>query len=406
MSPGSRSCCSLIRRRPTLLLALGAFALTLFCGPAWWRAQARDSQPSQSMFQWAKPVWAPVPLVPADNPMSQAKVQLGRILFYDKRLSIDLTLSCGSCHQQAKAFTDGERTHRGVNGLDGTRNAMTLANVAYYPTYTWANPIITSLERQMLVPLFGDHPLEMGMVGHEDELIARLSADLEYPTLFAAAFPDDARINLPNLTKAIAAFERTLLSFNSPYDRYKQGDANAISPAAKRGEALFFGERLECYHCHDGVNFTDNHIQQGQAFPEQGFHNTGLYNEDGQGTYKAWDHGLRDVTLHAEDEGSFRTPTLRNIAVTAPYMHDGSLPTLEAVIKQHYAVKGHSAISGKGPNPLRSDFIEGFKLNNREVRDLIAFLNSLTDQSFLTNPAFSDPRAANTMGSNKSAGPQ
>jgi len=383
---------TMLRQRQALLLLLGALALATVCGPAVWRAHA-GSPTQPEAFQWAKPDWAPAPLAPADNPMSSAKVQLGRFLFYDKRLSIDQSMSCASCHQQAKAFTDGERTHRGVNGLSGTRNAMTLTNAAYYPTYTWANPIITSLERQMLVPLFGDHPLEMGMVGHEDELIARLAADPDYPQLFATAFSEDGgRINLANVTKAIAAFERTLLSFNSPYDRYKQGDDSAISAAAKRGESLFFGERLECYHCHDGVNFTDNNIQQGQAFPEQGFHNTGLYNEDGNGAYKPWDHGLRDVTLRAEDEGAFRTPTLRNVAVTAPYMHDGSLPTLDVVIRQHYAVKGHSAIAGKGPNPLRSEFIEGFKLSNREVQDLIAFLNSLTDQSFLTNPAFSDPR--------------
>ncbi len=395
MSPGRGNVRDVIRRRPAVLLLLGVLALVIVCGPVWWRAQARDSQPAPATFQWAKPVWAPAPLVPADNPMTSTKVQLGRLLFYDKRLSIDQTMSCGTCHQQGKAFTDGERTHRGVNGLPGTRNAMTLTNVAYYPTYTWANPIITSLERQMLVPLFGDHPLEMGMVGHEDELIARLSQDRDYPALFATAFPaDGGRIDLPNLTKAIAAFERTLLSFNSPYDRYKQGDTNEISAAAKRGEALFFGERLECYHCHDGINFTDNHAQEGQAFAEQGFHNTGLYNEDGQGGYKPWDHGLRDVTLRAEDEGAFRTPTLRNVAVTAPYMHDGSLPNLEAVIRQHYAVKGHSAISGKGPNPLRSEFIEGFKLSNREVHDLIAFLSSLTDQNFLADPAFADPHGS------------
>lgn len=397
MSPGRMDLRNVLRRRPAVLLPLGALALVIVCGPMWWRAQARDTRSSPATFQWVKPDWAPVPLVPADNAMTSAKVQLGRLLFYDKRLSIDQTISCGSCHQQAKAFTDGERTHLGVNGLAGTRNAMTLTNVAYYPTYTWANPIITSLERQMLVPLFGDHPLEMGMVGHEEELISRLSQDPDYPALFVAAFPaDGGRIDLSNLTKAIAAFERTLLSFDSPYDRYKQGDANAISASAKRGEALFFGERLECYHCHDGVNFTDNNIQQGQAFPEQGFHNTGLYNEDGQGAYKPWDHGLRDVTLRAGDEGAFRTPTLRNVAVTAPYMHDGSLATLEVVIRQHYAVKGHSAISGKGPNPLRSEFIEGFKLSNREVQDLITFLNSLTDQNFLTNPAFSDPRAGSS----------
>ena len=392
--------CVALRQRQVILLFSGVLALATVCGPAVWRAHAGNSTHPEA-FQWAKPDWAPVPLVPADNPMSNAKVKLGRFLFYDRRLSIDQSMSCASCHQQAKAFTDGERTHRGVNGLSGTRNAMTLTNAAYYPTYTWANPIITSLERQMLVPLFGDHPLEMGMVGHEDELIARLAADPDYPQRFATAFSEDGgRINLANVTKAIAAFERTLLSFNSPYDRYKQGDDSAISAAAKRGESLFFGERLECYHCHDGVNFTDNNIQQGQAFPEQGFHNTGLYNEDGNGAYKPWDHGLRDVTLRAEDEGAFRTPTLRNVAVTAPYMHDGSLPTLDVVIRQHYAVKGHSAIAGKGPNPLRSEFIEGFKLSNREVQDLIAFLNSLTDQDFLSNPAFSDPRAPSSSAKN------
>lgn len=198
-------------------------------------------------------------------------------------------------------------------------------------------------------------------------------------------------MDVPHITKAIAAFERTLLSFESPYDRYKHGDANAISAAAKRGEALFFGERLECYHCHDGVNFTDNYIAQGLAFPETGFHNTGLYNEDSRGEYKPWDHGLRDVTSRAEDEGAFRTPTLRNVAVTAPYMHDGSLSTLEAVIQQHYAVKGHAALSSRGPNPLRSEFIEGFSISEREVKDLVAFLDSLTDRSFLTNPEFADP---------------
>ena len=363
-------------------------------GPVRWRAEARTGEQAEQPFRWNKPQWAPTPMVPADNPMSNAKVALGRLLFYDKRLSLDGSMSCATCHQQAYAFTDGQPTHCGIDGTMGIRNAMTLTNVAYFPSFTWANPIITSLEKQMLIPLFGDHPLEMGMVGHEAELISRLSQDADYPALFTSAFPDDGgKIDLPHITKTIAAFERSLLSFDSPYDRYKRGDSSAISPAAKRGEALFFGERLECYHCHDGLNFTDNNIQAGQAFPEKGFHNTGLYNEDGAGAYKPWDHGLRDVTLRAEDEGAFRTATLRNIAVTAPYMHDGSLPTLRAVIREHYAVKGHSAVAGKGPNPLRSEFIEGFAISDREVHDLIAFLNSLTDQSFLTNPAFSDPRA-------------
>jgi len=353
-------------------------------------AAGRDA--ASATYRWNKPAWAPAPAVPADNPMSVAKVRLGRRLFYDKRLSINGTMSCASCHQQAHGFTDGQRTHLGATGEPGIRSAMTLTNVAYLPSYTWANPTITTLERQMLVPLFSDHPLEMGMAGHEAELAARLAEDAEYAREFAEAFPREvAHMDVAHVTKAIAAFERTLLSFESPYDRYKHGDANAISAAAKRGETLFFGERLECYHCHDGVNFTDNYIAQGLAFPENGFHNTGLYNEDSRGAYKPWDHGLRDVTSRAEDEGAFRTPTLRNVAVTAPYMHDGSLPTLEVVIQQHYAVKGRASLTPNGPNPLRSEFIEGFRISKREMKDLVAFLDSLTDEHFLTNPDLADP---------------
>ncbi len=381
-----------------------ACALTLLSVPArTWPQFSGPAPISVEVFHWAKPTWAPTPLVPKDNPMSDAKVQLGRALFYDKRLSIDESMSCSSCHQPARAFTDGERTHLGVNGLPGNRNAMTLTNVAFFPSYTWANPTVTSLEKQMLIPLFGDHPLEMGMTGHEEELFSRLSHDPNYPREFARAFPDkDGRIDLRTIAQAIAAFERTLLSFDSPYDHYKHGQPNAISASAKRGEGLFFSERMECYHCHDGVNFTDNDKQEGQAFEEHGFHNTGLYNEDGHGAYKPWDHGLRDVTSNPEDEGAFRTPTLRNVAVTGPYMHDGSLPTLEGVIREHYAAKGHSCFTGQGPNPLRSEFIEGFTINDGEVKDLVAFLQSLTDQRFLSNPAFSDPYgAASSKGTQK-----
>ena len=353
---------------------------------------AQVVEQARAGFPWSKPDWAPAPLVPADNPMSEATVQLGRRLFYDKRLSLDGSLSCASCHEQARAFTDGKPVHLGVNGELGNRNAMTLTNVAYLPSYTWANPLLTSLEQQMQVPLFGDHPIEMGMAGHETQIMDALSADSDYPRQFAEAFTEDKEpITLPHMLKAIAAFERTLISFDSPYDRYKHGEPNAISAAAKRGETLFFGERLECYHCHGGVTFTDNFVSRSQPIAEKGFHNTGLYNEDGFGAYKSWDHGLRGVTGSEDDEGAFRTPTLRNVAVTAPYMHDGSLMTLREVILRHYAVKGHAALGPNGANPLRSEFIEGFSLSERETRDLLAFLESLTDEKFLHNPEFSDP---------------
>jgi len=379
--------------RAMVLLVMASLAVVRVSS-AQLEAGGAGTKPGNEPFQWSKPAWAPTPAVPTDNPMSAAKVRLGRRLFYDKRLSVNGSMSCATCHQQAHGFTDGQRTHLGATGDPGVRSAMTLTNVAFLPSYTWANPLITSLEKQMLIPLFSDHPLEMAMAGHEAELAARVTADPEYVREFGRAFPQDqSAVDVPHITKAIAAFERTLLSFDSPYDRYKHGDANAISAAAKRGEALFFGERLECYHCHDGVNFTDNYTAQGLAFPETGFHNTGLYNEDSQGAYKPWDHGLRDVTSRAEDEGAFRTPTLRNVAVTAPYMHDGSLSTLEAVIQRHYAVKGHGALTSNGPNPLRSEFIEGFRISKSEVKALVAFLDSLTDEHFLTNPDLADPAA-------------
>lgn len=344
-------------------------------------------------YRWDKPSWVPDPVVPKDNPMSEAKVELGRHLFYDKRLSSNKTMACATCHKQEKAFTDGKALSPGVNGVDGVRSAMMLANVAYLPVLTWANPNQKLLEKQMLVPIFGNNPVELGMEDKEKELFARLNADPNYPALFRRAFPEEkGAINLSTITKAIACFERSLLSFNSPYDRYKYGGQPlAISAAAKRGEALFFGEELECSHCHGSFNFNDNIQHTRLPFPEVGFHNTGMYNVDGKGAYRADNHGIREVTGDAADEGKFRTASLRNIAVTAPYMHDGSLPTLRDVIRKHYAVKGKAVTDGQPPSPLRDPFIEGFKVSDADVEDLIAFLESLTDNDFLTNPKLADP---------------
>ena len=287
------------------------------------------------VYSWGLPAWLPVPAVPADNPMSAEKVELGRHLFYDKRLSADNSMSCASCHHQDKAFTDGLAVAEGITGQKGARSAMSLANVAYLPVLTWANPNLTALEVQALVPIFGEHPVEMGMAGREKELFARLQAEPVYQRLFARAFPQEAQqgnealYSLSTVTKAIASFERSLLSFDSPYDRYKYGgQKNALSASALRGEALFFGEKMECYHCHGSFNFTDNIQHSKLPFAEKGFHNTGLYNEDGRGAYPANNPGISEFTGDADDEGKFRTPSLRNVALTAPYMHDGSIPTL------------------------------------------------------------------------------
>jgi len=369
-----------------MLRLAGMLALACTIGNAVTASEAPE-------YLWQLPAWVPPPRVPPDNPMTDAKVELGRYLFYDKRLSLDESMSCGTCHEQDKAFTDGRATAPGIDGQYGKRSSMALVNLAYLPALTWANPGLKSLETQALIPIFGAHPVEMGMEGKEELLFARLMADVRYPALFQAAFPaENGAINLATLTQALASFERSLLSFNAPYYRYKyQGESSAISESAKRGESLFFGERFECYHCHGGLNFTDNLVHSRLPFEELGFHNTGLYNVDGKGAYPAGNSGIREVTDNPADEGRFRTPTLLNIGVTAPYMHDGSITTLEAVLTKHYARQGRAVSDGQPANPLRSPLLVGYAFTNYDIADLLAFLETLTDEAFLANPAHADP---------------
>ena len=353
---------------------------------------------ANAAYQWDIPDWIPPPAEPPDNHMTPAKVALGRHLFYDKRLSVNQTMACATCHRQARAFTDGKSTPIGVTGEVGKRNTMSLGNVGYFPTLTWGKPQIASLEAQALIPIFGEHPVELGLAGKEALLIQRLKTELRYRKLFAQAFPEKARASdaalysISTVTRAIASFQRTLLSFNSPYDRYKYGnDKHAIGPAAQRGEALFKSGKMACYRCHGSLYFTDNVYHARMNVPEQGFHNTGLYNEDGQGAYPPGHLGIAEFTGRANDVGKFRTPSLRNIALTAPYMHDGSMATLEEVIRIHYAKKGRAVHAGRPANPLRSPLISGFQISDGEVRDLVEFLKSLTDQNFIRNRKFSDP---------------
>jgi cytochrome c peroxidase len=348
-------------------------------------------------YDWTLPAGFPFPKVPLDNPMTAEKVELGRYLFYDKRLSLNRTQSCATCHRQEKAFTDGRGRGLGSTGQLHPRGPLSLANVAYNPVLTWANPNMRSLERQALVPLFGDHPVELGLEGKEDVLIARLKAEPLYGKLFAKAFPGAGEpITVGNVTKAIASFERTLLSGDSPYDEYRRGDdPNAITDSAKRGEALFFSEQLECFHCHGGFNFTGAVDYLGKGMAEVEFHNTGLYNLKGKTSYPAPNVGLYEFTEQDEDMGKFKAPTLRNIALTAPYMHDGSVPTLQAAV-EHYKAGGRTIRSGPlagdgSKNPAKSEFVRAFELSARDEADLIEFLKSLTDRAFLSDPRFANP---------------
>lgn len=352
--------------------------------------------PASDAYVWDLPPWASPPPDPPDNPTTTAKVALGRRLFYDGKLAADGMRSCASCHQQDRGFSDASPFSWGVTGQLTARNTMPLANVGYFPSLTWTNPGMRSLELQARSPMLGTRPVEMGMSGREDQLLEDLSANPLYNSLFRDAFPNaNGAITLDLVTAALAAFERTLVSMNAPYDQYRFGGvADAISDSAKRGEALFFSDRTKCSACHGGPRFNGDVDAAGA--PVQNFQNNGLHNVDGKGAYPAANRGLIDLTARPEDMGKFRVPSLRNIALTAPYMHDGSLPDLDAVL-DHYAAGGRFIRDGETnagdgrQSPIKSPLITGFDLSQHERDDLIEFLHSLTDATFITNPELSDP---------------
>jgi len=339
-------------------------------------------------YKWLIPKDYPKPQVPQDNPMSEAKIKLGRYLFYDKNLSANQTQSCASCHKQEKAFSESLAVSVGSTGQSHRRNALALVNVAYNKTLTWAHPSLDSIERQILLPMFGETPVEMGITGHENEILSRFNTE-QYQVMFDEAF-DNKNINFDKINKALSSFVRRLTSFNSPFDRYAYAmEDSALSASQIRGMDLFFSEKLECHHCHGGFNFTQSTTHEKQLLDRRPFHNTGLYNIDGKGSYPINDIGLNEITLEQRDMGAFRAPTLRNIALTAPYMHDGSILTLDEVI-EHYAAGGKTS-NQLTKNIYISPFVKGFELNNKEKSDLIAFLNALTDESFISDPKLSNP---------------
>ncbi|MEL6579529.1 MAG: MbnH family di-heme enzyme [Cyanobacteria bacterium J06621_12] len=390
-----------IRLHQRILNLMVAFILSICLSVGLSRAMAMDwhlvaTAAATNEYKWNLPEWTPKPVVPEDNLMTASKVELGRHLFYENRLSVTGDYSCASCHKQALAFTDGKKVAIGSTNESHAKNSMSLANIAYSPVLTWANPLMTSLENQALIPIFGEHPIEMGMVGKEQEMMQWMQNDPDYQQMFSEAFDEQQPVSISNLTKAIASFQRSLVSFKSPYDRYRyQGETDAISPAAKRGERLFNSERTECFHCHSGINFSDSTKHENLAFTEKAFHNTGLYNIDGNGSYPPLNIGIKEITQAETDMGRFKVPSLRNISLTAPYMHDGSVATLREAIA-HYQAGGRTISEGEwtgvgSNNPYKSGFIKGFTINESEIEDLLAFLQSLTDEEFITNPDYSDP---------------
>ena len=254
----------------------------------------------------------------------------------------------------------------GSTGELHPRSAMSLTNVAYSASYNWADPALTLLEDQALGPLLNRKPIELGVAGREDEVLDRLRADVETVASFEAAFPGEP-ISLATIVRAIAAFERTLVSGNSPYDRYLFW-GEPLTDGEMRGLKLFFSERLRCAECHSGLNLSGP-VRAADA---------------------TFEIGERvDPAAQRSDGGQrFKAPTLRNIAVTAPYMHDGRFSSLEEVVR-FYAAGGRPVVRA---SVLESELAGGFSLTDRELEDLIAFLGALTDHDFLGDPRFADPR--------------
>jgi cytochrome c peroxidase len=352
----------------------------------------------ESAFDWHLPPGFHAPPVPADNPMLPAKVELGRYLFYDLRMSVNGEGSCSTCHIQKYGFTNQLPVAIGVTSQAHPRRVMPLANVAWFAVFNWANPTVTQLEDQSVTPLFNDHPVELGLHVENDKFLRVVATDPTYMKLFPQAFPgDNGPYTFVHVRKALAAFERTLISGNSPYDRYRyRHEANALSDVAKRGEDIFFHQPYACARCHGGFTFGGATIYQttdGAHGSE--FVSNGLYNLAGKFSYSADNLGLYEFTHDPADVGKFRPPSLRNVAVRAPYMHDGSLRTLDDVL-DHYMRGGRVIASGPNAgdgsrNPNKSQFVSGFPLTSQQREDLKAFLESLTDEEFLHSPQFSNP---------------
>jgi cytochrome c peroxidase len=298
----------------------------------------------------------PVPEIPEDNQLTQTRVDLGKKLFFEKALSLDSSISCGSCHKQELAFTDGKPISIGIKNREGFRNSPTLANMAWQP-YFFAEGGSPSLKMQMVGPI--EEHNEMGF--NFALAIKRLAQAPEYQRLAQEAY--EREFDAFVLMRAVAAFERTLISGNSPFDQFfYQNKPDAMSQEAKRGWEVFSSEKANCTSCHPAPLFSDFSIQ-----------NIGLENYEN-------DLGLYRKTVDSADIGKFKVPSLRNIALTAPYMHDGGIPSLDQVI-EHFNQGGHN-------HPNQSEKVRPLNLSEGEKSDLLAFLNSLTDTEFIQNPAF------------------
>jgi cytochrome c peroxidase len=318
-------------------------------------------------------------------------VELGRHLFFDRRLSVNNTRSCATCHNPQFAFTDGYKRSLGVFADLHQRNTQPLFNLAYLKYFTAADSTLHSPLQQMDNPLLNNHPAEMGVKGNEGKILQKILTDENYEQFFAEV---KTAISWQSIKKFISLFISSLRSDNSPYDKFIKGDLTVLNLSQKRGLQLFFSVELKCASCHGGFNFSSPSVTN-----EKGdtlfYFNTGLYNVDGKGAYPDYDRGLYQLTKSKTDMGKFRVPSLRNLAFTAPYFHDGSAATLTEVVNS-YANGGRKTEQGiyEGDgrkNLYKHSFVSGFSISEADKINLISFLQSLSDSSFVNNPAYQNP---------------
>jgi cytochrome c peroxidase len=331
-----------------------------------------------------------------ENRFSNEKAALGRYLFYDRRLSVNNTKACASCHAQEFSFADNYNRSIGALGDLHRRNAKPLINIVFEKYLTAADSSIHFPETQINNPMFNEHPVEMGVSGNEEIILNRIKKDKYYNLQFKKAFPEaEEPVSFKNIQYNITSFIKTILSFNSAYDNYLfKKDNKAMSNEQLKGMKLFFSTELACSSCHGGINFSAPSVKNTKGAAEF-FFNTGLFNTDNHGGYPSYDQGLADITKNPADIGKYKVPLLRNLAFTAPYFHDGSAATLYDVLEV-YESGGRNVLTGtyKGDgrnNPYKHPLIKGFKLNSQERKELISFLLSLSDSSVLKNPAYANP---------------
>ncbi|NBU97515.1 MAG: di-heme enzyme [Spirochaetia bacterium] len=357
---------------------------------------------SSTTYQWNLPQGFYKPSELKNNIANQEKVELGRYLFYDKKLSGNQTQSCSSCHIQSLAFTDGQKVGVGSTGQLHKRNSQSLVNAGYFSSLTWVNSLFYTLEQQSRVPLFGINPIELGL--EDIDFVERLKADPIYPRLFSTAFSEmEDPITEQNMRFALGAFVRTLISGNSRYDQFRNGISSALNESEKKGLVLFMSDKTKCSSCHTGINFTDASIDKEGEKPEPKFHDIGLYSTEYYNSLSPQERGYFELSGKITDIGRFRTPSLRNIALTYPYMHDGSIDCSidkkkninvysdECATEALSKVIDHFISGGKNPSNKDKNLIRPFALTNQEKIDLINFLKSLTDEEFIKEKKFSNP---------------